>query len=124
MSGIKFYHLLAVASCGLVLSCGFTQNTGVKSPDPQPAAKPDWKFDGKAAWDSLVKQVSFGVRYPGTPGQLKCRDYLLAELKKGCDDAHLQHLTHKWSFTGKTVDIYNVIGTQNWENAKVRVVLL
>jgi Zn-dependent M28 family amino/carboxypeptidase len=72
----------------------------------------------------LVKQVSFGPRVPGTEAQIKCRDYLLAELKKRCDDAHLQKLTHHWSFTNKDVDVYNVIGTQNWADAKVRVVLL
>ena len=120
MSGIKLLHTFAILGCSLVLSCGFSQNTRTATP----ASKPPWKFDGKVAWDSLVKQVAFGPRVPGTDPQIKCRDYLLAELKKGCDDAHLQHLTHHWSFNNKDVDIYNVIGTQNWKDAKVRVVLL
>ena len=48
----------------------------------------------------------------------------MKELSKGCDDVQVQHLTHHWSRTNKDVDIYNVIGSQNWKDAKVRVVLL
>jgi len=81
-------------------------------------------FDGQVAWDYLVKQVAYGPRVPGTEAQTKCKDYLLAELKKGCDDAHFQSLTHHWTFTNKDVPVYNVIGTQDWKDAKVRVVLL
>lgn len=118
MKAKSVFHSVAVLACSLVVSCGVAQQT------PKTADASPWKFDSKLAWDYLVKQVDFGTRVPGTPPQLACRDYLLSELKKGCDDAHVQHLTHKWSFTNKTVDIYNVIGTQNWEKAKVRVVLL
>lgn len=112
MSGPISRVASVLLSC-LTLGSGFSQT-----------AEPSWRFDGDAAWASLMKQCSFGPRVPGTDAQIGCRDYLLAELKKGCDDAHLQKLTHHWSFTNKDVDIYNVIGTQNWENAKVRVVLL
>jgi glutaminyl-peptide cyclotransferase len=102
---------------------GCTLLTSLVFAQPSTSA-PKWQFDGSMAWDYLLKQVSFGPRVPGTEAQIQCRDYLLAELKKGCDDAHLQHLTHHWSFNNKDVDIYNVIGTQNWKDAKVRVVLL
>lgn len=118
MLGNPVSRSLALIACCLVVSCG------AATPPAPPANADEWKFDSKLAWDYLVKQVSFGSRVPGTPPQITCRDYLLAELKKGCDDAHLQHLTHKWSFTNKTLDIYNIIGTQNWDKAKVRVVLL
>lgn len=97
---------------------------GTSHPPKVQAVEPKWKFDGKAAWNYLVKQVDFGPRVPGTPPQEKCKDYLLSELKKGCDDAHIQHLTHRWAFNNKIIDIYNIIGTQNWKDAKVRVVLL
>ena len=111
-------RMLAVLGLTVIIGCGFSKS------EAAPFVQQKWKFDGQAAWDSLVKQVDFGPRVPGTPPQLKCRDYLLAELKKGCDDAHLQSLTHHWTFNNKTVDVYNVIGTQNWKDAKVRVVLL
>ncbi len=109
---------IAALTCLTVLSCGFSQTTPVK------ATSADWKFDGKVAWDSLLKQVAFGPRVPGTEAQIQCRDYLVKELRKGCDDVHTQHLKYHWSVTDKDVDIYNIIGTQNWKDAKVRVVLL
>jgi Zn-dependent M28 family amino/carboxypeptidase len=61
---------------------------------------------------------------PGTDAQIKCRDFLQNELKNTCDDVQLQHLTHKWSRDGKDLEFWNVIGTQNWKDAKVHVVLL
>ena len=45
-------------------------------------------------------------------------------MSKYCDNVFLQPLTHKWSYTGQTLSMNNVIGTQNWEHAKIRVVLL
>jgi len=107
-----------VAGLSAALACGFSPSL------QQESTASKWKFDGAPAWDYLVKQVNFGPRVPGTPPQEKCRDYLLAELKKGCPDAHIQQITHRWLFTNKDVPIYNIIGTQNWQNAKVRVVLL
>jgi hypothetical protein len=115
---------LAWLGCLVILVAGVLGGQESVTVPPSHLLTPKWKFEGKTAWDYLLKQVDFGPRVPGTDAQLKCRDYLLAELKKGCDDAHLQHLTHHWSVTGKDVDIYNVIGTQNWKDAKVRVVLL
>ena len=116
---------VAIGFVGLSVAaaCGASQNAAPQSASPQ-RAETKWKFDGQAAWDSLVKQVAFGPRVPGTPPQEKCKEYLLEELRKGCDDAHIQELSHKWAFTNKVVPIYNVIGTQNWKDAKVRVVLL
>ena len=71
-----------------------------------------------------MKQVDFGPRVPGTDAQIKCRDWMIEQLKKSCDDVHTQHLTHHWTYRDKDLDIYNVIGSQNWADAKVRVVLL
>ena len=118
MSGQRVLHVLAVCGCGLAISCGFSKSSS------QTAEPPEWKFDGKVAWDYLIKQVDFGPRVPGTGPQIKCRDYLLAELKKGCPDAHIQRLTHHWTYNNTDVPVFNVIGTQNWKDAKVRVVLL
>ena len=42
-------------------------------------------FDGKRAYDSVTKQVSFGPRPAGSPAIAKTQDYVLAELKSyGC----------------------------------------
>jgi len=109
-----------------ILGVGICTAMGLRAPRPlaEASTQSKWKFDGATAWDYLVKQVDFGPRVPGSPPQEACKDYLLAELKKGCPDAHFQQLTHRWSFNNKVLPIYNVIGTQNWQDAKVRVVLL
>jgi glutaminyl-peptide cyclotransferase len=42
-------------------------------------------FDGKRAFEQVVKQVSFGPRSPGTPAIAKLQEYLESELKSyGC----------------------------------------
>jgi glutaminyl-peptide cyclotransferase len=45
-------------------------------------------------------------------------------MKKSCTNVRLQEFTHKWSKTGKDVKMWNIIGEQNWEKAKVRVLLM
>lgn len=80
-------------------------------------------FNQSNAWDSLMKQCAMGPRVPGTAAQLKCRDYLLAETKKYCEDVHTQQFDHIWSKGDKRVTMWNVVGSQNWKDAKVRVVL-
>jgi len=43
------------------------------------------EFDGKRAYEQVVKQVSFGPRPAGSPAIAKLQDYLLSELKSyGC----------------------------------------
>lgn len=71
----------------------------------------------------MVKQCDFGPRVPGTSAHDKCQDYLLAELKKSCDDAHLQPFEYNWKYRNQHLKMANVIGTQNWADAKIRVVL-
>ena len=71
----------------------------------------------------MLKQVEFGVRKPGTQSHIKCRDYLKSELAKYCDSVELQPFSHTWSRTNESIKMWNVVGTQNWEKAKVRVAL-
>jgi hypothetical protein len=68
--------------------------------------------------------MSFGVRVPGTDGHLKCRDWIADELKKSCENVRLQPLEHTWSSNGKVVKMWNVIGEQNWKDAKTRVLVM
>ena len=74
----------------------------------------NWSFNSGTAWGYLVQQVSYGPRVPGTDAQIQCRDWLVSELKKNCDEVHIQDLSHHWSQNNKEVSIYNVIGTQDW----------
>ena len=53
-----------------------------------------------------------------------CKDFLLSELKKTCDNVHLQEFSHQWSNTNQTLTLWNVIGDQNWKDATTRIVLL
>ncbi len=54
----------------------------------------------------------------------ECQDYILAEMKKTCDEAHTQDFSYYWRFGRKNLKLANLIGTQNWKDAKTRVVLL
>jgi glutaminyl-peptide cyclotransferase len=81
-------------------------------------------FNQARAWDDLTKQVAFGFRIPGTEAHTNCREYITAELKKSCENVRLQELSHVWSKTGKSVAMQNIIGEQNWANAKTRVLLI
>lgn len=102
------------AILGLFLACGAVSAQ----------AKPAAVFDNSRAWEHLVKQVSFGPRVPMTKGHQQCADYILAEMRKHCQNVRTQEFTHKWSQTGKPVKMMNLIGEQNWEQAEVRVLLL
>lgn len=84
---------------------------------------PPATFQADLAWNHLTRQVGFGPRVPGSPEHIKCRDYLLEEMKKWCDTAQLQEFTHTWSVSRKTIKMWNVVGQQNWVNAKHRVLL-
>jgi len=45
-------------------------------------------------------------------------------MKKSCDNVRLQEFTHKWSRNGRVLPMWNIVGEQNWKDAKTRVVLL
>lgn len=61
---------------------------------------------------------------PGMEGHIKCRDWIIAELEKSCENVRKQEFTHKWSYTNKNLTMWNIIGEQNWKDAKTRVLLL
>ncbi|MBI3721134.1 MAG: M28 family peptidase [Fimbriimonas ginsengisoli] len=68
--------------------------------------------------------MNLGPRVPGTDAHRQCRDRLFDETKKYCDNVRLQEFTHTWSKTGKPITMWNVIGEQNWKDARTRAVLL
>jgi hypothetical protein len=81
------------------------------------------QFQKDLAWKSLVKQCDFGPRVPGTKAHADCQTYLVDELKKTCDDVKIQTFNHVWAYNGKTVEVDNIVGYQNWKDAKVHVLL-
>lgn len=65
-----------------------------------------------------------GPRVPGTNPHLKTRDKIFEEMKLQCENVRLQEFTHEWSRNNKNVRMFNILGEQNWKDAKTRVVLL
>jgi len=56
-----------------------------KPADEAPPAEKTGGFDGKRAYEQVVKQLSFGPRPAGSPALAKLQDYLESELKSyGC----------------------------------------
>ncbi|RYG49663.1 M28 family peptidase [bacterium] len=89
-----------------------------------PTSVTDPIFDQEAAWKHLLAQVAFGPRNPGSAGHVKCRDWLVKELKKQLPDTALQPFEHTWSRTGEKVKMWNIVGSQNWDKAAKRVLLV
>jgi glutaminyl-peptide cyclotransferase len=81
-------------------------------------------FDKAKAWEQLVKQCSFGTRNAESDGYKKCKGYLYEEVKKNCDNVRFQDLKHRWTVTNKYVAMSNIIGEQNWKDAKTRILLI
>ncbi|MEZ0325024.1 MAG: M28 family peptidase [Fimbriimonas sp.] len=81
-------------------------------------------FDQGRAWNDLLKQLSFGPRMAGSAGQIKGRDHIVEELKLSCQNVRTQELTHLWSRGAKRMTMWNVVGDQNWANAKTRILLI
>ncbi len=82
-------------------------------------------FDGKLAFNELVKQVEFGPRVNGTEGHRKAKEYLVAKLKLYADMVSEQ----TFSYTDKhdSTKIYNgvnIVASFNVsENVERRVLL-
>ncbi len=81
-------------------------------------------FDANKSWSHLIKQCAFGPRVPGTDAHLQCRDWMVETMKASCDNVRLQAFEHTWSLSRKKVSMWNVLGEQNWKDAKTRVVLI
>lgn len=128
--GIALGALLVATACSTVpdqlgnKNQGKTPRTIKDPPKEAPTPRSTSAFNEDEAWKHLLKQVSFGPRVPGTPGHDKCRDYIVDQMKITCDAVRLQEFTHKWSSTGQYKTMWNIIGTQNWKDAKVRVLLM
>jgi Zn-dependent M28 family amino/carboxypeptidase len=72
----------------------------------------------------LKKQCDFGPRPPGSEAHRKTQAWLAEEMRKYCDNVRIQSFSHYWSVNQRTLAMGNVLGEQNWKDAKVRVVLL
>lgn len=73
-------------------------------------------FDSSSAFSALRKQVDIGPRYPGSNGQIKCRDYIVSQLKPYADEVTVQDFKHTAS--GKELPLYNIIARFNSDASK------
>lgn len=80
-------------------------------------------FDADKAFALLKAQCDIGPRYPGSEGQKKMRDWLVAQCKKYTDSVTTQEFTHRWSVTRRDVTMYNVVAKMDF-GAKKTVLLL
>jgi glutaminyl-peptide cyclotransferase len=100
-SRLRFTLLLFGATIALGCNSGSSTTTAPPQPpfmsvvagtppalapgDEAPAPETTGGFDGKRAYQQVVRQVSFGPRSPGTPAIAKLQEYLETELNSyGC----------------------------------------
>lgn len=115
-------RLTLTAALALVFTLGAAPQ-GQAPVAPKPTASVE-KFQPARAWADLLTQVQMGPRPAGTDTHVKCKDWLVAEMKKSCDDVRTQEFGHIWSRGAKRIPMWNVVGEQNWKDAKVRVLLI
>lgn len=97
---------LAVIGAVLILTGG--QGTAADSRQEQKAKTlPD--FDGNNAFQFLIKQCDFGPRNPGSRGQMECRDYLVATLKKYAEEVTIQPFEMSFGTPPTKANAFNII---------------
>lgn len=70
-------------------------------------------FDEKNAYAQLVRQCDFGPRNPGSSGHSKCRDFLVATLKKYTDTVEIQPFPMTLPGSRNPVEASNIIARFN-----------
>src|SRR5688572_19527007 len=99
------FLLFSTAGCG-----GTEDDTDTSIEETKRIQKSFPAFGGDTAYAYIEKQLSFGPRIPGTPGQKLCAEWLRQELMKYCDTVYFQQANTKTA-EGKTIPIYNIIGS-------------
>jgi hypothetical protein len=68
------------------------------------------KFDAERAFAALKKQCDFGPRHLGSEGHAKCRDYLVAEMKKYADEVITQDFTYRGMPLSNVIGVFHPAG--------------
>lgn len=100
------------------------QGGSEKSPTVAGPSKGEVKFDQAKAWEHLLKQCEFGPRLSGMEGHIKARDWMVEQMKASCENVRTQPFVYDWKYGRKKLEMWNVLGEQNWKDAKTRVLLL
>src|SRR5687767_1917260 len=80
-------------------------------------------FSADSAYAYLRKQVSFGPRVPGMPGDLAQLDWMLECLRARADTVIRQNFTHTHTRSGMRLPMTNLLGRFN-PGAGQRILLL
>lgn len=108
--------ILLLSACDTEVKNDVSTNT-VENLKPAPT------FNEENAYQYVVEQCKIGPRYPGSPGQKKCADFISAELKKYCDTVFIQNTIVSQPISNKKYPCINIIGAIN-PQAPYRILLL
>ena len=67
-------------------------------------------FDSNKAYNFILKQCSFGPRYPGSEGHGNCKKYLAEQVKSYCKKTIIDEHFIASPLTSDSVKIYNIFG--------------
>ena len=70
-------------------------------------------FDGKIAYEYLLKQCSFGPRYPGSEAHKDLKDYFENFLNKYADDVIVMEHEISHPYIDKKINLYNILAQFN-----------
>jgi len=70
-------------------------------------------FNGEKAYEFLLKQCSFGPRYPGSSGHIDFKNYLIKYLNKYSDNVKVMEHDYKHPYENKNIKFYNILSQYN-----------
>ena len=107
LKNYSFFIVLALTFAALPFTC-IRETCAVEKP----------VFDKDNAWNHLIAQCDYGVRNPGSPGHLNCREYLLYTLQRYTSQVQTQPFTHYDARLKTTYNLDNIIADFGAENGK------
>ena len=115
---MQIKHIILIVISGLLFSCKSDVKEAPAVPLPR-AVIP--RADADSAFSFIAKQLSFGVRVPGSTGHVQTKDWIVAKMKSYGAEVDVQPF--KASFLGqKDLQAYNIVAKIN-PKAKKRVAL-
>ncbi len=110
---LTFLALLMLAACGGGGQSGKTaQTTQQTAEQPKAYKQLSPNFNADSAYYFVDKQVSFGPRVTNSEPHKKCGDWLVAELRKMCDNV-IEQKTTLTNYDGRQLNIRNIIAEIN-----------
>ena len=70
-------------------------------------------FDGEKAYEHLLKQCSFGPRYPGSDAHKKLKNYFVSFLNEYADSVKVMEHEISHPYINKKINLYNILAQFN-----------